>query len=246
MIEKYGIWGEFLNLQNLVIIEGYLYKITKDKIIIITDGDLNKLSTAEGLTESDTANDIRIISPRVCSCSLTGHEWSEEQMKTNGNVRSISKLTFSNLTMVKYLPTGKVRITPKWSIETHIKIQKRGIVGWHLERKTIVFNRQINLKHNFILSNNANTQPDGAWNESTGWNQNEADFKYKTSYAYNTYTGTQTPEMPEGYCMAIRIFAQTANISDPTIINQFYYYPYFESTVDWDFIQYCSNFNWLY
>lgn len=244
---KFGIWGEFLNLQNLVIIEGYLYKITPDKTIIITDGDRNKLTVAEGLTSSDTANEIRIISPRVCACSLTGHEWSEEQTVTNDNVRSWSMLTFSNLTLAKYLPQHKVRVTPKWSISTHIRIQKRSIVGWHLERKTIAFNRQINLKHNFqsIPFGSPNMQPDGTWNESTGWNQYESDFKYKTSYGYSPYTTTQLAEMPDGYCMSIRIFAQTANITNPTIINQFYYYPYYEQDLDWDFLRYCSNFSWL-
>ncbi len=246
--EKFGLWGEFLNDKNLVIIEDYLYKITSDKTVIILDGDKNKLPTAEALTESDTANGIYIISPRSCSCSLTGKTWSEEQTVYNGNnLRSFSKLTFSNLTLVKYLSLNRARITPKWTIETNIRIQKKGLVGWHLERKTITFNRQVNIKHNFqtIPSNDPYIQLDGSWNQSTGWNQYEADFKYKTTHTYSPYTTFRSSEMPEGYCMAIRIFAQTANIYYPTIINEFFFFPYFEIVLDWDFIRYCSNFSWL-
>jgi hypothetical protein len=66
---KYGAWGEFLNLQNLVVIEGSLYKITNEKTIIITDGDIGKLDDAEELEESDTTNGIYVtpsLTPRAC------------------------------------------------------------------------------------------------------------------------------------------------------------------------------------
>lgn len=245
---KFGVWGEFLNHDNLVIINGYLYKITKDNTIIITDGDRDKIEIAEGLEESDPENNI-YIRPRSCACDPTGYEWKYDQTEYDPTrkFRVFSEQIFSNLTLWEDLPSDAVRIHPQWIIINRIQVRKKVLFGWNCHRKPFTWVRQVNFTHNIqIPDNSPNLLPDKSWSSSTGWTQNECTFQLNDAYDYPDYTTTSSGYMPAGYCLAVRLFAQGVTTSDPVINNSFYWYPF----PYLDFSGYeddpCWYFDWLY
>jgi hypothetical protein len=246
---KYGGWAEFLNLNNLVKIGGYLYKITTDKTIIITDGDINKIATADQLEDSDTSNhiEIRAAWDSKCNCVLTGRSWKESQTTytTNNNNRTISELTFTNFTTVKFFGLSySSTVTPHWTIETFIHTQSKSGPIWICERENTAFSRQIRLKHTFtsIPSTNPYYISSNYWQQITGWTTNhECKFNFKSDHIYQSYTGSRAQFPLDGYCFAIHTFAQTANVTSPTLLNVFDYTLYYVlKPSKWPFMQgYC-------
>lgn len=254
---KYGDWSEFLNLSNLVKIGGYLYKITDSKVITILDGDVNKISTAEGMEETDPLDTstqiiVRHAWSNKCNCNVTGKSWKEVSTKytADDNNRSISELTFTNLTTVKYLNGYKAEITPHWTIKTFINIQHRGTFGaWKCDRHRITFNRQIQIKHTFasIPSSDVYNQGNNYWNQSTGWlTASECEFKDdKGEWKYPKYTSSRATYPLDGYCLAIHTFAQTANITNPVLNNSYFHWLYYALfPLKWPFMQDPCLFFW--
>jgi hypothetical protein len=254
VVAKFGTWGEFLNKDNLVLIEGSLYKITPDKTIIILDGDLDKLDEAEELEESDTTAGI-LINNRACSpCDPTGYEWHKKQTITknySGNRhRIISTETFSNMTIWKNIGgSNNVRVYPLFVHKNEIRIEKHGIINWFCHRMHFNWNSQVWVTHNLQLPTSCpNCSSSSLWHESTGWNGvYQCDFDRTGKFSYPSYITPKTWDMPGGYCLAVKIFSQSATTTDnPAFTNSWYYYPYPSFDCSYYIDNPCPNFNWMY
>lgn len=225
---KKGIWGEFLNLNNTVKINGYLYQITPEKKIIVTTGDPEDLEDADNMEESDTASGIYIITPRTCLCDNTQQQWfyAEKVETDNDNQDMTSTMIFTDVTLVEFMPNSKVIVYPKWTVESNIHIRKRGMFGiWHMERENIDYRREIEFTSNF------ETMPGDPspceWGESVSWTTGlEADYNHDVTESLDDYETDVTASMPLGYCIAVRNFIQRAEINDPALEVEFSFLPF--------------------